>query len=147
MNNKELSVGIILTDGYSILGCRPFGKRDKKGCYDLPKGHHEQGETFLETAIREMAEETGFEVWKDANLIDLGQYDYIPTKDLYLYLLAVDCLPDPLDLHCKSTFKYHGKDVPEVLGYKHIPVEELDWFFEPLSLVINQALTTFNKST
>ena len=53
---KELSIGTIITDGQFILGCRPFGRKDQEHCYDLPKGHWEEGETYLETAVREYKE-------------------------------------------------------------------------------------------
>jgi 8-oxo-dGTP pyrophosphatase MutT (NUDIX family) len=142
---KELSVGVIITDGYSILGCRPFGKRDQRGCYDLPKGHWESGESLIETAKREVEEETGFRIWENANLVNLGQFKYTPTKDLHLFLFAEDVLPDPLTLHCASTFDFRGTQVPEMLGYKHVPITELDWFFESLAVVIDQALQVFDK--
>ncbi len=141
---KELSAGIIFTDGNSILGCRPFGRKDEKGNYDLPKGHVEPGENPAETAIRETEEETGFKVWEGANLVNLGHFKYIPTKDLHLFLLAMDAIPDPTTLKCKSTFNYRGVEVPEVLGYKLIPIEELDWFFESLTPVVERALDVFS---
>ena len=50
---KELSIGTIITDGQSILGCRPYGRKDKEHSYDLPKGRREESETYIETAVRE----------------------------------------------------------------------------------------------
>ena len=57
---KELSVGTIITDGEYVLGCLPYGRMDAKGNYDLPKGHWEENEEIIDTAIRECQEETGY---------------------------------------------------------------------------------------
>lgn len=141
---KELSAGVIITDGLTILGCRPFGKQNLKHCYDLPKGHVEEGEDFKAAAIRETEEETGYIIHNPEALIDLGRFPYIPTKDLYLYLYAVDSLPDTRSLKCTTYWDTAGGfQVPEVAGYKLIPIEELDWFFKSLSPVVEQALNKF----
>jgi 8-oxo-dGTP pyrophosphatase MutT (NUDIX family) len=41
---------------------------DSKGSWSFPKGHHEEGETPIETALRETEEETGI---KDLDFIDM----------------------------------------------------------------------------
>jgi len=141
---KELSIGTIITDGNYILGCRPYGRKDKEHSYDLPKGHWEDGETYIETAVRECKEETFFDLWPD-HLVDLGKYEYIPTKDLYLFLVALDFMPDLSTLKCPSTFEVDGKKVPEVVGYKLIPITELQWFFKSMEPVVKKALENFDS--
>jgi len=141
---KELSIGTIITDGTYILGCLPSGKKDGRHSYDLPKGHWEKGETYIETAVRECKEETGFELWPD-HLVDLGRYEYIPTKDLYIFLIALDFMPDLSTLTCTTYFDLKGKKVPEVSAYKLIPITELDWFFKSLEPVVDAALNNFDS--
>jgi len=142
---KELSVGTIITDGQYILGCRPYGRKDKEHSYDLPKGHWEDGETYLETAVRECKEETNFDLWPD-HLVDLGKYEYIPTKDLYIFLVALDFMPELSTLKCTTYFEMDGKKVPEVVSYKLIPITELQWFFKSLEPIVKKALETFDSN-
>jgi 8-oxo-dGTP pyrophosphatase MutT (NUDIX family) len=49
--------------------------RDPYGNWGLPKGHLEGGETPIEAAVREVAEETG--------LLELAVVDQLPTIDWY----------------------------------------------------------------
>lgn len=141
---KELSIGTIITDGNYILGCRPFGRQDKYHSYDLPKGHWEDGETYIETAIRECKEETNFDIFPKY-LIDLGKYEYLPSKDLYLFLLSLDFLPDLSTLKCTTYFDIDDKKVPEIIAYKPIPITELHWFFKSLEPVVRTALESFDS--
>jgi len=52
--NKVTSAGGFVVEGENVL----LIKLDS-GLYSLPKGHVEQGESFEQTALREVAEETG----------------------------------------------------------------------------------------
>lgn len=140
MKQKELSVGTIMTDGISILACQPFSRRAVPKSYDIPKGHWEPGETVLEAALREMEEETGFGITHPDQMIDLGRFSYIPTKDLHIFFYGIDALPDPKTLLCSTTFEYKGRNVPEVVGYRHVDINDLQWFFPSLQRVLNQAL-------
>ena len=47
------SCGMIVMDGCSILLIERNGK------WDLPKGKREEGESYIQTALRELEEETG----------------------------------------------------------------------------------------
>ena len=53
----EKSCGVILFNGQEVLLLQHSDKK-KKGHWDFPKGHVEDGETELQTALRELAEET-----------------------------------------------------------------------------------------
>ncbi|MBR3254647.1 MAG: NUDIX domain-containing protein [Clostridia bacterium] len=59
MNNlkKEKSCGCIIIDGGKVLLVQ-----QTKGLWGFPKGHVEAGETEIETAIREVKEETNLDV-------------------------------------------------------------------------------------
>ena len=140
---KELSVGTILTDSMSLLACQPFSRKAKPGNYDIPKGHWEEGETVLETAIREMEEETGFYITHADQMVDLGLHKYIPTKDLHIFFYAIDALPEVSTLKCSTNFEYKGKSVPEVIGYRHVDLDDLQWFFPSLQRVLATALDAF----
>lgn len=145
MPKKELSVGTILTDGEKMLACQPFRRKAAPRNYDIPKGHWEEGETVLETALREMDEETGFYITHPEQMVDLGEYEYIPTKDLHIFLYAVDVLPDPSTLACSTYFVHKGQEVPEVIGYKIVDVTDLQWFFPSLQRVLAQAFDKFTN--
>ena len=142
MSEKALSAGTIVSDGQFILAIRPFNRTDASGNYDLPKGHWEEGEELVQTAVRELQEETGFVIPPDW-LVDLGRYDYIPLKDLHIFFCAVDALPQVNTLKCTTFFDYKGRQVPEAVGYKWVPIDELHWFFPSLKKVLEQALDKF----
>lgn len=75
--------------------------------FDLFKGKMEEGETFIQTAIRECYEESNISI-KEENLIELGKSSYTKKKNLYLYLFEVkksDIDMDSLKCH---TFTENG---------------------------------------
>ncbi len=104
-----VTCGVIVTDGRQMLICHPTHGRS----WDLPKGRKDPGEEDFETAVRELREETGIEADPD-RLILLGQFDYKRNKQLVLFKLRVDEMPDPALLICTSTFEMHGKRFPEM---------------------------------
>ncbi|WP_407984110.1 NUDIX hydrolase [Prescottella defluvii] len=76
---RETSAGGLVVDG---LGGPPdklcaalIGRTDRRGrlLWSLPKGHIEQGETAEQTAMREVAEETGI---RGSVVASLGSIDY-----------------------------------------------------------------------
>ena len=124
----EISAGVIITDGESILGCVPFGKAKKaENNLDIPKGHIEKGETPLEAALRECKEETGL-VLNSSKLEDLGQFDYKPNKDLHIFLVKMP-MPEISSLKCTSYIEMYEKKVPEMVGYKIVSIKDLSKFF------------------
>ncbi|BDT90007.1 nucleoside triphosphate pyrophosphohydrolase [Nocardia cyriacigeorgica] len=76
---KETSAGGLVVDG--LDGPREqrsaalIGRTDRRGrlLWSLPKGHIEEGETSEQTAIREVAEETGIQ---GVVVAELGSIDY-----------------------------------------------------------------------
>lgn len=69
--------------------------KDKDDNWVLPKGHFKEGETFAETAIREVLEETKIKLKKE-NLIDkIGEFNYFSDtensdKNIKVYLFKID---------------------------------------------------------
>lgn len=102
-NGRKLSCGFLVQDENTgkYLGCHPTGQ--PKGVYDIPKGCKNVGADDLETAIRELKEETGLEVSEiDAQIEDLGIHNQKKDKDVHLFKIVL-----PIDiekLHCDSTF-------------------------------------------
>lgn len=81
---KELSCGVIVTHAHTVLLCHVTGQNH----WDIPKGHQDPGESYLDTAIRELHEEAGIELCPPLFLYefkDLGLYSYTKRKNLYLY--------------------------------------------------------------
>lgn len=134
---KQISVGTIITDGNKMLICRPFGKRDEQGNFDIPKGCNEPNESFYRTAIRECFEETGIKL-KRKDLVDLGKHKYNSKKDLYLYLCVLPSLPELRLLFCESTFMLGDEEVPEMVGYKYVDIEETHYLFKSLEKVLTE---------
>ena len=89
------SAGILLyrhgPQGLEVLLVHPGGPywadRDL-GAWSIPKGLYEPGETPLEAARREFAEETGFAV--DGEFIDLGEIRQPSGKRIHIWALEGD---------------------------------------------------------
>lgn len=67
--------GLIFEEGSADSRVALIGKRDRHGriAWTLPKGHVEAGETYEDTAVREIAEETGI---RGRVIAPLGSLDY-----------------------------------------------------------------------
>lgn len=133
---KEISCGVIIKNSKGqILGCVPYGRSD--GRLDLPKGHVEDSEEYIETAIREVYEETGILIPKEA-LTPIGMFQYLSYKDLYLF--SCECeIENVNELICSSHHidKYTGRKVPEMIGWQWVSKEEIeDKFFISLSKIL-----------
>jgi 8-oxo-dGTP pyrophosphatase MutT (NUDIX family) len=84
----------------------------------FPKGHVEKGETFEQTAVREVSEETGLTELKIAK--KLGIYSKIATerdgtavsKDIHMYLMKTN----KPDFHQEAEEKYDWFDVDDAIN-------------------------------
>ena len=56
-----VGVGVVIIRGDRVVMCRR-AKPPRKGCWSLPGGGQELGETVRQTAIREAREETGLDI-------------------------------------------------------------------------------------
>jgi putative (di)nucleoside polyphosphate hydrolase len=111
---KSLSCGILVLNPHSeLLLCHATGT----AVWDIPKGGADAGETPLQTALRETAEETGLR-FDAADLLDLGHFSYRPVKDLHLYATLTPRI-DTRDCHCSSHFTdLWGRSRPEMDAYE-----------------------------
>lgn len=116
---KPTSCGVIITDGKVILLGHSTGNRH----WDIPKGSMDAGESTIETALRELEEETGIGLTEE-DVDDLGHHDYTPRKDLHLYLYRTDDLPPLSEVVCTSLCRRGENMVPELDFFKYVPLEK-----------------------
>lgn len=131
---KQTTCAVVLIDKEgSILGCHSYGKKENTG-YDFPKGCKEEGEKDIDAACRELYEETNIRLTnKDKkDLIDLGIYKHNKEKNIHIFLLKVEGFPKLDLLKCNSFFERHGKEFPEVDGWKVIKKDERNQFNDVL---------------
>lgn len=126
---KQISCGIIITQGDYVLGLKAFGRKDDK--LDIPKGGMENLEHYEDTAIRECFEETGLKL-KRQLLEDKGLWIYTKEKNIYLFKYN-DAFSeiDLTNLVCTSYITYVGKKFPEVVGYEWVNFNQVKNRFYP----------------
>ena len=117
---RETSCGVIVTDGQRLL----LGHATRSPRWDIPKGVAETGENLANAATRELREETGLVV-PPVELIPLGVYAYLRSKDLALFGWTPQPLPDPGGLICSSHFALpNGTLLPEFDRFGLFPWDE-----------------------
>jgi len=120
----DISCGTILVYQNKILICRP---RWDRPTWNLPKGGMEEGETYASAAFRETLEESNIDVSICGKRIkDIGMTPYLNNKDLYLFLVELDSIPD---IKCNSFYEENNKMYPEMVDYKWIDFHEYDKYF------------------
>ena len=129
--SKSISSGIILRKNKTFLIIHPTNNT----FWNIPKGLQEEGETFKETAIRETREETGL-CFSIESLTPLGEFSYLPTKDLILFENITEDLPDINTMKCTSFFKYKDVDLPEIDHFLYVEFETLKNYLNPSLLTI-----------
>jgi 8-oxo-dGTP pyrophosphatase MutT (NUDIX family) len=123
---REISCGfIIVNNNKKVL----LGKTNS-GNYTVFKGKQEKNETFLDTAIRELSEESGI----DINILpQLKEYIstepvfeyHLKNKDVFLFLLEDNLgLLKDFRFKCKSTYGKSEKNL-EILGYKWVKIKDM----------------------
>ena len=134
---KQTTCGVLLLDPNALLLlCHMTGTP----YWDIPKGIREDGESEVEAAIRETAEECGL-VLSAPDLLELGRFPYRPAKDLHLYA-ALRASPDAAKLHCASQFRDRwGRLRPEVDDFRWVPIDEVPKHCAPsMAKVLTQRL-------
>ena len=87
--------GVVLRrgeDGLEVLVCG----RTADNVWALPKGTPEPGETMEQTALREVREETGVEVEKEATIGDIRYWFSRPTEGVRYYKTVRHYLMRPI---------------------------------------------------
>jgi len=122
---RVVSCGVVLLDPHGRV---LLAHATETSHWDIPKGHGEEGEAPLVTALREMVEETGIVIAAE-RLKDLGLFVYRRDKDLHLF--AARAHDDELDLTgcvCTSMFprRSDGTLIPEMDAYRWAEPEEVE---------------------
>jgi predicted NUDIX family NTP pyrophosphohydrolase len=141
---KEISSGFVILNKNNnslILACQAFGHKFKVGNCDVPKGHVEENESHLDAAKRELKEETGI-VLTNEKIHDCGLFQYLPYKDLHLYLVEADV--DVTKLSCNSLFTNRfGKEVPEIIGYHWVTGTNM--FYRSLGPIVEKCIEHYKQ--
>jgi ADP-ribose pyrophosphatase YjhB (NUDIX family) len=82
-----VGVGVVVWKGNDVLLIRR-GKPPRKGSWSLPGGRQHLGETTRETALREVAEETGTQIRVGSLLDVIDSITQEPGGDLLHYTLV-----------------------------------------------------------
>ena len=120
---RALSCGVIVRrHSGELLLCHATGR----DYWDLPKGVLDPGETPIEAAMRELREEAGLTLPAYA-VRDLGVHQYLPRKDLHLFVVDPPQPAFSTDVcRCTTTYRNRsGRDVPEIDGYRWVTRDEV----------------------
>jgi 8-oxo-dGTP pyrophosphatase MutT (NUDIX family) len=107
-----ISAGLVILYDNKMLLAHPTGQK-WYGTYSIPKGHVEEGEDHLETAIRETREEVGIEF--DIDEIEPIDEEYIEYKD------------GNGEIYKKVHYFVIALDKPVEVDRKKLQKEEIDW--------------------
>lgn len=118
----KITCGIFLFDGEdNILICRVT---NSKNLWSIPKGLVDENETFIDTALRELKEETSI-ILNNPQLKFIGDFKYLKSnKMLKAFYLKIDEKIDENSLHCSSMVNLKGRIFPEVDQFKWVNLEE-----------------------
>jgi predicted NUDIX family NTP pyrophosphohydrolase len=127
---KKLSAGIVL---YKFADARlqvllvhpggPFWARKDLGAWSIPKGEYEEGADALETALRELGEETGLTELDAADAIALGTVRQGSGKTVSAWAVRQDFDVTRL---VSNTFEMEW---PRGTGLREFPeVDRAEWF-------------------
>ena len=102
---KEICYGCIILENYNVLLVK-----ENKGHWGLPKGHMEENETGIETAIREVKEETNLDV-EIINPSRCFELNYIIEPDID-----------------KTVYFYQAKVTGGEIKKQESEINEVKWF-------------------
>jgi 8-oxo-dGTP pyrophosphatase MutT (NUDIX family) len=110
MAGLVVSCGVLLLNPHGEL---LLGHSTGSARWDIPKGIADSGESALQAALRETAEETGI-CLEPAALRDLGRHTYLRGKDLHLFAALVERF-DTARCVCTTSFRdMRGRLRPEM---------------------------------
>lgn len=115
---KEMSCGAVV---YNIFeGTTKFLliKHVNGKHWAFPKGHVENNETKVETALREIKEETGLDVELDDHFCKMVSYNVNPhiLKDVFYFVAKTKAGADKVSLQKEEISKYGWFDFYEALS-------------------------------
>lgn len=124
MTARTVSCGVILLDQRGRLF---LAHATATTHWDIPKGQGEAEEAPIDTALRELREETSI-VLAPERLTDLGRFAYRRDKDLHLFAVRVaDDEIDPANCACTSMFpsRRDGRMIPEMDAFLWVDPEDV----------------------
>jgi len=125
---------IIRGKGKRILLGKADGHKEPY-CWTVFKGQIEEGEDLINTAIRELKEESGIDINSDMRLNKNISSNYVYSynlhhKDVYLFILEdVEGALDSYPFSCSSIWGDTGN--PEISNYQWFTVDEMDNYIFP----------------
>jgi ADP-ribose pyrophosphatase len=124
--NPSVVIIPVTTDDHVLL-VRQYRYAAGERLIELPAGMIDPGETILETAARELREETAHEA---AHLEHLATLYLSPgfTDEQSAFVLATDCTPVP-----------HDQDPDEPMQVTRVPLADIPSLIAPGNSTINQA--------
>lgn len=126
-------------DVKEILICRAPNHKDAPNQWDLPKGHVEEGESTVLSAVRELYEETGLEVGPEA--LDFVANEVGQEKILHIFELDGDYIPEDFKFSCHSTFEWYGRELPEMVEWRWVPLTfAKNYLYKNLQCVVDKYL-------
>lgn len=127
---NNITCGIIVRRDGHVLLAHSTGMSWQQ--WNVPKGIADPGEAHIDAAVREMIEETAYVIDK-TKLVDLGQFDYLPGKDIHLYMYDAPVDMDVAAMKCESLFFCDRKNMhrPECDSFKMVPFEKLPIYLAP----------------
>ena len=132
MSERTVSCGVILLDrrGHVLLA-----HATDTSHWDIPKGQGDEGEAPIDSALRELREETGI-VLMPERLVELGRFAYRRDKDLHLFAVRVEeGEVDPARCECTSMFpsRRDGTPIPEMDAFLWVALPDV-WRYASRSL-------------
>jgi 8-oxo-dGTP pyrophosphatase MutT (NUDIX family) len=119
---KKISCGVVVLNEHGwLLLCHATETEH----WDIPKGLGEAGERPLDTALREMQEETGLAP-QPGRLKDLGVVPYRSDKDLHLFTVRMSSAEVNIDeCTCHSMFPSYrtGRMIPEMDAFRWVEAD------------------------
>lgn len=133
-NDKEMDIKVnintaaafIFNSEGKLLVCRP----SNSNIWSVPKGQQDAGEKKIDTAKRELYEETNINMDSDNiivhKVIKLPKYKYLKKNKTLVPYLFYCTFKSPPDLKCNSFFidKKTGKEIPEMAEYAWVTLKE-----------------------
>ena len=124
----KTTCGVFIFDkNKKLLIGHPTGFPFNLSNWSIPKGEPDEGELPIDTAIREVFEETGISINKE-HLVPIGSQEYKSgKKNLIAYMIQLKVDGSSLNADCKSTFiNKEGKVTKEI--------DVFEWVQFPIAL-------------
>ncbi len=122
----QTSAGVIITDGTRLL----LGHVTNHDHWDIPKGCVDEGESYIDAALRELYEETNISLTA-SDVSYLGRYDYYRhRKELELFLYKTNNLPHTQKMFCSSMVE-DDVPFPEIDAFKYVEWDDVHNYVTP----------------